>query len=294
MFLNHVSRKISSYCHNALPPEEAARVSAHLEQCQRCRRWHAKTASIVELLGYLERIRAPVLLWDDIERRRSRPAPLPVPQTSTSAWLQRRRGPIAAVAALLMGMAALETLRVTQESPGRAGISDELDLGSYLHPVQAALPAASYRVLARAAPGFDSRERDDALPASGLRSVPDASPLAGYHLQAQHIGSVGAHRVVQLIYGNGNEAFSVFVAPAAVRFRFGSQDAFDTVVQGIRCVKVDCPKQQTYAFQEGSYQWVLVSKSLDPARAAIVMRYFIAAHQREVDNDARQTRNFVR
>lgn len=294
MFLNHVSSKISSYCHGALPPEEAARVSAHLEQCQRCRRRHAKTASIVELLGYLERIRAPVLLWDDIEMRRRRPAPLPVPETSTSAWLLRRRGPIAAVAALLVAMAALETLRVTNESPGGAGIFDELDLGAYLHPVQAASPAASYRALARAAPGFDSRERDDPLLASGLRSVPDASPLPGYHLQAQHIGSVGAHRVVQLIYGNGSEAFSVFVAPASVRFRFGSQSAFDTVVQGIRCVKVDCPMQQTYAFHEGNYQWVLVSKSLDQARAAIVMRYFIATHQREVDNDARQTRIFVR
>jgi hypothetical protein len=289
MFLNHVSRKISSYCHDALPPEETVRVSAHLEQCQRCRRRHAKTASIVELLGHLERIRAPALLWDDIERRRSRPAS----ETSASTWLQRRRGPIAAVAALMVGIAALETLRVTQESPGGAGISDELDLGAYLRPVQAALPAASYGELARAAPGFD-RERPDTLPASGLRSVPDASPLAGYHLRSQHIGSAGVHRVVQLIYDNGSEAFSVFVAPAPVRFRFGSESAFDTVVQGIRCAKIDCLKQQTYAFHEGNYQYVLVSKSLDPARAATVMRYFIGAHQKEVDNDARQTRVFVR
>src|SRR5262245_15420404 len=111
MFLNHVSRKISSYCHDALPPEETVRVSAHLEQCQRCRRQHARTAAIVELLGYLEQIRAPALLWDDIERQRSRPASPPVSETSTSTWLQRRRGPIAAVAALMMGIAALETLR---------------------------------------------------------------------------------------------------------------------------------------------------------------------------------------
>jgi hypothetical protein len=284
MLSNHVSRKISSYCHDALPPDEAARVSAHLERCQRCRRQHETTASVVELLGHLDRIRAPALTWDDIEKRRSRPAP----ETSASMWLQRRRGPIAAVAALMVGIAALETLRVAQESPGGAGISDELDLGAYLHPVQAALPGAGYRELTRAAPGFAQRERDDSLPASELRSVPDASPLAGYQLRAQHVGSVGAQRVVQLIYDNGSDAFSVFVAPARVRFRFGSNDAFNTVVQGIQCSKVDCPKQQTYAFHEGNYQWVLVSKSLDPARAAIVMRYFINAHQRELDNDARR------
>ena len=58
------------------------------------------------------------------------------------------------------------------------------------------------------------------------------------------------------------------------------------------CAKVDCPKQETYAFHEDNYQYVLVSKSLDPARAATVMRYFIGAHQKEVDNDARQTSVF--
>src|SRR5262245_49411507 len=114
MFLNHVSRKISSYCHDALPPEETVRVSAHLEQCQRCRRQHARTAAIVELLGYLEQIRAPALLWDDIEMRRSRAAPAAA--TGAYTWFHRRRGPIAAVAALMVGIAALETLRVTQES----------------------------------------------------------------------------------------------------------------------------------------------------------------------------------
>jgi Putative zinc-finger len=294
MFLHHVSREISPYCHEALPPEEAARVSAHLEKCQRCRREHANTASTVELLGYLKRIPAPPSLWDDIERRRSRPPPSPLVDPSASAWLQRRGGSIAAVVALLLGIAALGILRFAKESPDRTGTAVELDLGAYLRPVQAALPSSSHRELSRAAPGFDARERDDALLAGGVTSTADTSPLPGYHLQTQHIGNAGAYRVVQLIYGNGTEAFAVFVAPALVSFRFGSESAIETVVQGIRCVKVDCPKQETYAFQEGRHRYVLVSKSLDPARAATVMRYFIGAYQREVDNDARQTRIFVR
>jgi hypothetical protein len=211
-----------------------------------------------------------------------------------SAWLQWRRGSAAAVSGLLLVVAALGILRFATESPDRTGTAVELDLGSYLRPVQAASPGAGARELSLAAPGFDVSERDHTLLAGGLTSTADTSPLPGYRLQAQHIGNAGTHRVVQLIYGNGTEAFAVFVAPELVNFRFGSESEIETEVQGIRCLKVDCPKQETYAFKEGRLRYVLVSKSLDPARAAAVMRHFIVEHRREVDNDGRQTRNFVR
>ena len=84
--------------------------------------------------------------------------------------------------------------------------------------------------------------------------------------------------MAQLVYGNGQEAFSVFVAPRKVTFGYGNEVPVDKILDGIVCQKVDCPKQQTYAFGDKEFSCVLVSKSFGAEQAAAVMRYFISAH----------------
>jgi hypothetical protein len=152
--------------------------------------------------------------------------------------------------------------------------STEFDLGAYLAPVKAASIPASYQAITRA---------PDSFAPLGLYSkavspeVMQREALAGFRLLTQRARRVGNGLVVQLVYGNGEEAFSVFVAPPGTKFCYGQENAVDADVGGVRCSKVDCPLQQTYAFRAGESYCALVSKSLDEQRAAVVMRHFMSA-----------------
>lgn len=76
MFSQHVSRKLSAYCHNELSGEESRRVAEHLIGCSRCRREFEEIKLGVKLAEQLPRASAPASLWNEIEAelvKRSRP-----------------------------------------------------------------------------------------------------------------------------------------------------------------------------------------------------------------------------
>ncbi|HEV2494464.1 MAG TPA: hypothetical protein VG204_15485 [Terriglobia bacterium] len=157
---------------------------------------------------------------------------------------------------------------------------EQFDLAAYVEPVMAAPRDASFRVISTALPRFTSVDRQEALRTAGLSSsARDMAPLPGYRLVTYRACRTDGERVVQLVYGNGKQGFSVFVAPRGVDFSFGSGSCVETHVGGIRCQKLECPYQETYSFSQGPYRCVLVSKSLNATQAATVMNYFMSAQK---------------
>ena len=67
MFSQHVSQKLSPYCHGELPEEESRRVAEHLIGCQRCRHEFEEIKLGVKVAEQLPRASAPASLWSEIE-----------------------------------------------------------------------------------------------------------------------------------------------------------------------------------------------------------------------------------
>jgi anti-sigma factor RsiW len=268
---NHVENNLAAYLDGQLSPAEAERVASHLQTCAQCRQKREDVRFSAKVLGGLPRVAAPDSLWNEIEQRMAGARP-----ESTRSWSPRLAWGLAA-AMMLFAFVAFWQVR-PQRPPSESALvqapSTEFDLGAYLAPVKAAPIPASYQAITRApdafAPlGFDSQAVSP--------KVTQREPLAGFRLLTQRARRVGNGLVVQLVYGNGEEAFSVFVAPPGTKFCYGQEYAVDADVGGVQCSKVDCPLQQTYAFRAGESYCALVSKSLDEQRAAIVMQHFMSA-----------------
>src|SRR5215813_3281215 len=72
MFWTHVNKRLSSYLHGELRPEESRRVAEHLMICRRCRdeyeeiKFGARLAA--RLSDDLARAQAPAALWSELEK----------------------------------------------------------------------------------------------------------------------------------------------------------------------------------------------------------------------------------
>lgn len=67
MFSQHVSKKLSAYCHGELNDAESRHVAEHLLGCQRCRREFEEIKLGVKLAEQLPRASAPANMWSEIE-----------------------------------------------------------------------------------------------------------------------------------------------------------------------------------------------------------------------------------
>jgi cytoskeletal protein RodZ len=75
MFSQHVSQKLSLYCHGELPDEESRRVAEHLIGCQRCRQEFEEIKLGVKFAEQLPRTSAPASLWSEIEAAYEKASP---------------------------------------------------------------------------------------------------------------------------------------------------------------------------------------------------------------------------
>jgi len=295
----HVTDELSAFTDGMLPPQESARVSEHLKDCESCSKEYDEVRFGAALARHLARASAPEGLWSSIERRWEE-TPVVSSAKGQPFWLAIRRPRLAAagvVLALGLGVVAATLVRIglLHRANRPSGVamgtsvggprttpavtSTQFDLGAYLEPLRAASPEQSYRLISAVSPGFVTLDKQEALRNAGLSALQKESPLPGYRLLAYRASKVGESRVVQLVYGKGNEAFSVFVAPRQLRFSYGKETCVVAKVLGIRCQKVDCPFQKSYVFGEGRFRCALVSKSLSAEQAAAVMGYFISAHK---------------
>lgn len=294
---------LSAFADGVLPADQSEHVSEHLEQCRSCREEYKEIRFGAAMATHLNSGKAPEGLWSSLVNRLEDDGVAPA-ASGSQGW-QPMRWAAAAVLAGLVGVAAylgVNRLASRSSRPMRASTSasaspgspasatnpstlapagrEQFDLAAYVAPVMAAPRDASFRVISAALPRFASVDRQDALRTAGLSaSARDMTPLPGYRLVGYRASHADGQRVVQLIYRNGEQGFSVFVAPGGVDFSFGTGSCVETDVRGIRCQKLECPYQETYSFSQGSYRCVLVSKSLDATQAATVMNYFMSAQK---------------
>jgi len=296
----HVTDDLSAFSDGMLRAQESARMSEHLMHCNSCGKEYEEVRFGAALASRLGRASAPEGLWSSIERRwEEERTPFALSAKQQPFWLTIRRRRLAAGAVFALGLAvvALTLVRIglLHRANRPSGVSmgtsvggprttpavasTQFDLGPYLEPLRVASLEQSYRLISAASPGFVTLDKQEALRTAGINALEKESPLPGYRLLAYRASRVGESRVVQLVYGKGNEAFSVFVAPRQLRFFYGKETCVVAKVLGIRCWKVDCPFQKSYVFGEGRFRCALVSKSLRAEQAAAVMRYFISAHK---------------
>jgi hypothetical protein len=299
---SHVVDDLPAFSGGGLTPERSGQVAEHLKRCKRCREEYEMLQLGPVLSAHLQRVPAPEELWSSLEARwEERKARLEepkvmaqtVPGSSWAAILAQKvsasPGPKLATAFGLLVLAVSATLlwhSSFRRAPDRSGrpahTFGQFDLLDYIEPIKAAPSQHSVQAISKPASSFIRVSKEEALEAAGLSgSESDQEPLPGYRLAACRICDANEGPVVQLVYSQGEDAFCIFVAPRRLRFVTGKDYAFDTQVRGIRCQKVDCPKQETYLFNAGPFHCVLVSKSLDAEQAAGVMFYFISAQGQE-------------
>jgi hypothetical protein len=98
MFLRHVTKDISAYCHGELSSEESKQFAEHLIACAKCRTKFEEVKLGIKLAEQLPRLSAPDHLWSELE-------PLLAKQTTSAArpsvfWMWQSK--VAAAAVLLL------------------------------------------------------------------------------------------------------------------------------------------------------------------------------------------------
>ncbi len=98
MFLRHVTKDISAYCHGELSSEESKQFAEHLIACAKCRTKFEEVKLGIKLAEQLPRLSAPDHLWSELE-------PLLAKQTTSVArpsapWMWQTK--VAAAAVLLL------------------------------------------------------------------------------------------------------------------------------------------------------------------------------------------------
>ncbi len=292
----HVTNYLTAYCHGELGPEESCKVAHHLRQCPQCRVEYDEMRFAVHCAEHLVKVEAPEGLWKQIDAALDDPRQVAKARSERRnwwAWLEwfdmaPSWATLAAACATLvfgiwLGARVMRpvTTRTGSSQASRVQQASVLpvvfDLGAYLAPIQAAPRAESYDVVTSAPPRFQACEKKTLLDLGLAHVLERISPLDGFELHQTRFQDYEGQRVVQLVYSGAGEAFSVFVGPSPVQFRFGQEYSYETVVGGIPTRKVDCPYQKSYAFAGGQRKFVIISKSLDEERALQVMQFFLNA-----------------
>jgi len=104
MFLRHVTKDISAYCHGELSSDESRQFAEHVIACAKCRTKFEEVKLGIKLAEQLPRLAAPAHLWSDLE-------PLLEQRTTSAArpsvaWMWQSKVAAAAVLLVVAGLGA--------------------------------------------------------------------------------------------------------------------------------------------------------------------------------------------
>ena len=269
MFLRHPTRLLSAHIDGELDPQTDSRVASHLDQCDSCRRLHARIAAGARWAGLLPPAPAPDGLLLEIERRISESEAAPKPPrrvTSPTRWA------LATAAVLLVTL--LWTL--VPRRPSRN--EDGLELRSYFASVALARPETLTAAIEAAPPGFETGPKKQTLREAGIELAP---PLEHFELVEQRRRETPQAVATELVYAANGEAFSVFVAPALLPVRPSARELAESQIAGALCHRLEPSRATVVWFSGGQFQCVLISAFDDPRRIASIIDYFRAAHEAE-------------
>src|ERR1044071_3001943 len=101
MFLRHVTKDISAYCHGELSSEQSKQFAEHVIACAKCRTKLEEVKQGIKLAEQLPRLSAPDHLWNELEPLLEKPGKQP-----SGAWMWESKVAVAAVLLLVVGVGA--------------------------------------------------------------------------------------------------------------------------------------------------------------------------------------------
>jgi hypothetical protein len=127
MFLRHVTKDISAYCHGELSSEESKQFAEHLIACAKCRTKFEEVKLGVKLAEQLPRLSAPDHLWSELETLLAKQT---TSATRPSAyWMWQSKVAVAAVLLLVASVGVFwiyKSSRIT-ENPKPSWLVKRLD-----------------------------------------------------------------------------------------------------------------------------------------------------------------------
>jgi hypothetical protein len=234
---------LAQYVERGAPVMDTAALR-HLQCCSSC----AEDYVSLCLKSTVRKATAPESIWPAVESKiqvskpdRARERGLP--------WGRRFVFSAAAVCmvGVLMVSAVLLLLRQKAESA-------TLDVGRYLADLEKTDAGPSKENLHRLFTEFRPYDRREALQQTKLRSE-----AGNYHLVEQRISPFPAN-TVELIYDSGRDVFTVLVAPRTATLNFGNYHLIGADLSGVRCLRVQCPRQDVYWLTTGARQYVFVRR----------------------------------
>ena len=102
MFLRHVTKDISAYCHGELSSEESKQFAEHVIACAQCRTKFEEVKLGIKLAEQLPRLSAPDQLWNELEPLLAKPTV--TVSRSSRAWMWQSKVAAAAVLFLVAGL----------------------------------------------------------------------------------------------------------------------------------------------------------------------------------------------
>jgi hypothetical protein len=110
MFSQHVTKKLSAYCHVEVANDESRQIAEHLIACNRCRAQYEEIRLGVKLAEHLPQLSAPDSLWLDLQNRLADRKNDSISRQALISFKLWRPG-FAAVMAVLLLAAGLAVLR---------------------------------------------------------------------------------------------------------------------------------------------------------------------------------------
>src|SRR6185503_9878742 len=125
MFLRHVTKDISAYCHGELSSEESKQFAEHIIACAKCRTKYEEVKLGIKLAEQLPVVAAPDHLWRDVEPLLAKQSTNTESRPLTWSW------PVfAAVAAVLVAVVSIAGFWIYNNSR-RSQIASSTGKGSW-------------------------------------------------------------------------------------------------------------------------------------------------------------------
>lgn len=282
-FCFHISRRLPAYCEGEAPPDERARIAAHLDECARCRERSRQIRQRIDLMRQLPLLDPADQLWDAIARDVSASSwPEPIRERFIRRWSGFGRRWLlrpAAIAAVLfiIGAALLLASRYGLAPGAHKG---ELNLAGYLDLVGTVAAAEPALREFPAAPGFTTVNWPEARATVDFPVIdPEVLP-GGYRLTAVRLYTRGDFRALQFKYRSEQGGLCVFQLPASSKLSFGERSSEQYQADGIQCWRLSSQHCSVYPFLLGETQCVLMTRQADPAMVGSLIQAFNAEYEK--------------
>ena len=225
---------------------QIATLVRHLEHCDTC----AETYVRLCLSSRPLKVVVPETVWPRIQSGLSaRQA-----KCANSRWFRLPAGfrtlAFAGMVALLLLSAALLIWRQNLRNP-------TLNIGQYLAVLEKSNAGPSAENLNTLFPSFTAYDRGEALRETNVRAE-----VENYRLVEQRTWH-SQDRVVQLIYASDHDVVALFIAPRTANVDFKQYHLAAIELNGIRCRRVVCPRQDVFWTTSGARQYVFIRRHSD-------------------------------